>query len=57
MRVTISRNGLMAEGLGTGLQNHLQRFESASDLTKVRCKTSSALFSFFVHMLMLNKML
>ena len=30
--------GLMAEGLGTGLQNHLQRFESASDLKKMHYK-------------------
>ncbi len=26
------RNGLVAEWLGGGLQNHLQRFESARDL-------------------------
>lgn len=28
------KNGLMAEWLGKGLQNLVQRFESASDLTK-----------------------
>ena len=32
---TDRRNGLMAEWLGRGLQNLVQRFESASDLTKV----------------------
>ena len=30
--------GLMAEWLGTALQKLLQRFESASDLAKVRYK-------------------
>ena len=30
--------GAMAEWLGTGLQNLLQRFDSASHLTKVLCK-------------------
>ena len=30
------QNGLMAEWLGTALQKLLQRFESASDLKKVR---------------------
>ncbi len=35
----------MAEGLGTGLQNHLQRFESASDLTTA-LQFSATLFSF-----------
>ena len=38
----------MAEGLGTGLQNHLQRFESASDLHEMRCKCCSASFFLFV---------
>lgn len=34
-RVHIGKqNGLMAEWLGKGLQNLVQRFESASDLTK-----------------------
>lgn len=32
--VLFDRNGLMAEWLGKGLQNLVQRFESASDLTK-----------------------
>ena len=30
-----SKNGLMAEWLGRGLQNLVQRFESASDLEKI----------------------
>ena len=30
----VGKNGLMAEWLGKGLQNLVQRFESASDLTK-----------------------
>lgn len=35
----------MAEWLGTGLQNPLQRFESASDLqAKPRCVTKGAFF-------------
>ena len=38
----------MAEGLGTGLQNHLQRFESASDLHEMRYKCCSASFFLFV---------
>ena len=38
--------GLMAEWLGKGLQNLVQRFESASDLTKTALQISVTLFSF-----------
>jgi hypothetical protein len=31
------RHGRVAERLGSGLQNHLQRFESAPDLKKKPC--------------------
>ena len=40
------RNGLMAEWLGKGLQNLVQRFESASDLTETALQTSATRFSF-----------
>ena len=36
--------GLMAEWLGKGLQNLVQRFESASDLTKTALQVIAALF-------------
>lgn len=39
--------GLMAEWLGKGLQNLVQRFESASDLTKTALQVSATLFSFW----------
>ena len=39
----------MAEWLGTGLQNLLQRFESASDLTKTALETLLTLFFFCLH--------
>ena len=39
-------NGRVAERLGSGLQNHLQRFKSARDLKKPPCK-KRGLFSFF----------
>ena len=32
----INKNGLLAEWLGTGLQNRLRRFESARDLNKTK---------------------
>ena len=32
----------MAEWLGSGLQNHLHRFESGSDLTKTQLLTTRA---------------
>ena len=38
--------GLMAEWLGKGLQNLVQRFESASDLTKTALHMSVTRFSF-----------
>ena len=41
---TIADNGLMAEWLGKGLQNLLQRFESASDLTKAALEITLTLF-------------
>ena len=39
--------GLMAEWLGKGLQNLVQRFESASDLTKPLYKQLWRVFLFF----------
>ena len=36
----------MAEWLGKGLQNLIQRFESASDLTKTALQASATRFSF-----------
>lgn len=39
--------GLMAEWLGKGLQNLVQRFESASDLTETVLQISVTLFSFW----------
>ena len=36
--------GAMAEGLGTGLQNLLQRFDSASHLKKVKARFASLSF-------------
>ncbi len=48
--------GLMAEWLGKGLQNLVQRFESASDLTKTALQISVTLFSFcFVRYLYGNR--
>ena len=38
--------GLMAEWLGKGLQNLVQRFESASDLTETALQMSATRFSF-----------
>ena len=38
--------GLMAEWLGTALQKLLQRFESASDLTKTALEITLTLFLF-----------
>ena len=46
------KNGLMAEWLGRGLQNLVQRFESASDLTKTALEISLTLF-FFCHTLVI----
>ena len=45
-------NGLMAEWLGKGLQNLIQRFESASDLTKTALEITLTLFffSFVIHL-------
>ena len=40
------RFGLMAEWLGKGLQNLVQRFESASDLTETALQISATRFSF-----------
>ena len=40
-------NGLMAEWLGRGLQNLVQRFESASDLTKAALEILLTLFFFY----------
>ena len=40
------KNGLMAEWLGRGLQNLVQRFESASDLTKTALEITLTLFFF-----------
>ena len=40
------KNGLMAEWLGKGLQNLVQRFESASDLTETALQMSATRFSF-----------
>ena len=44
--------GLMAEWLGKGLQNLVQRFESASDLTETALQTSATrfLFCFVIHL-------
>ena len=43
------RNGLMAEWLGKGLQNLVQRFESASDLKEgSRFADSSRSGTFFI---------
>ena len=39
--------GLMAEWLGKGLQNLVQRFESASDLTENSIVGTTMLFSFW----------
>lgn len=39
--------GLMAERLGRGLQNLVQRFDSASDLTKTALHTAATRFSFY----------
>ena len=39
-------HGLMAEWLGKGLQNLVQRFESASDLTETALQMSATRFSF-----------
>lgn len=39
-------NGLMAEWLGKGLQNLVQRFESASDLTGTALQIAATRFSF-----------
>ena len=39
--------GLMAEWLGRGLQNLVQRFESASDLTKTALEITLTLFLFY----------
>lgn len=41
------RQGLMAERLGTALQKLLQRFESASDLTKTALQYAARRFSFY----------
>ena len=38
------KNGLVAERLGSGLQNHLHQFESGRDLNK----TQSFLIGFFI---------
>lgn len=38
--------GLMAEWLGKGLQNLVQRFESASDLTETALQIAATRFSF-----------
>ena len=46
----------MAEGLGTGLQNLLQRFDSASHLKEVLCKRLRGTFSFLrllIHLFLL----
>ncbi len=40
-------NGLMAEWQGRGLQNLVQRFESASDLTKTALEITLTLFFFY----------
>lgn len=40
------RFGLMAEWLGKGLQNLVQRFESASDLTETALQIAATRFSF-----------
>ena len=45
LRETIIQ-GLMAERLGKGLQNLVQRFDSASDLTETALQISVTLFSF-----------
>ena len=42
-----SKCGLMAEWLGTALQKLLQRFESASDLTKTALEITLTLFFFY----------
>ena len=42
----MERVGLMAEWLGKGLQNLVQRFESASDLTETALQMSATRFSF-----------
>ena len=48
--------GLMAEWLGKGLQNLVQRFESASDLTETALRISVTLFYFeFVRYLYGNR--
>ena len=39
-------NGLMAEWLGKGLQNLVQRFESASDLTKTPLQKLATVFCY-----------
>lgn len=45
-------NGLMAEWLGSGLQNLLQRFESASDLQKkIAINLVNCDFSFYLYRL------
>ena len=43
-RAYAGNNGLMAEWLGKGLQNLVQRFESASDLTKTPLQLSVTVF-------------
>lgn len=45
-RMRDRRFGLMAEWLGKGLQNLVQRFESASDLTETALQLSATRFSF-----------
>ena len=42
----MERVGLMAEWLGKGLQNLVQRFESASDLTKTPLQAIATVFLF-----------
>ena len=41
------RFGLMAEWLGKGLQNLVQRFESASDLTETALQKAATRFPFY----------
>lgn len=42
--IHLHSTGLVAEGLGTGLQNRLQRFESARDLNRKAIRYKDGLF-------------
>ena len=52
-----SNDGLMAERLGRGLQNLVQRFESASDLKKTALEITLTLFffGFVIFVILLRK--